>query len=341
MTDQPTPPSEQPPFEDAGQPAVASPSAPPPAPKGRGRGLFWGLLGGCLGLFVLMTALGALAAVMGARQDSTPRLGTLWSFGKNVAVVPIEGEIFESRETIDMLRDYAESDSVRAIVVRINTPGGAIVPSQEIYSEILRLRRETGKPFVASMDSLAASGGYYIAVACDPIIANPGTITGSIGVITQWFNMEGLLQWARLEPQTVTSGEMKDAGSPFRRMSESDRAYLQQIVNRLHLQFIDAVAAGREGKLDREQVAALADGRVFTGEDALSLKLVDQIGTLHDAVLTAGRAAGIEGEPSVIYPRERTPGLLEILMNGESAARFVETVFNRKFAGTRILYRWY
>jgi protease IV len=324
-----------------GQPPPAE--LPPPAPRsGKGRGLFWGILGGCLGLFVLLTALGAIAAVIGAQGGG--RVGgdtAFWKFGSKVAIVPIEGEIFEARETVERLRDYAENNSVRAIVVRINSPGGAIVPSQEIHDEILRIREETGKPVVASMDSLAASGGYYIAVACEPIVANPGSITGSIGVIAQWFNMEGLMQWARLRPETITSGEMKDSGSPFKPMSDEDRAYFQNLIDGLHAQFVDAVADGRQGKLERERVAELADGRVYTGQQALELKLVDQLGSLHDAVILAARQAGIEGEPRTIYPRKRTPGLLDLLVDGKSAGTLVDTVLRDKLGSTRILYRWY
>ncbi|MFN2238327.1 MAG: signal peptide peptidase SppA [Thermoanaerobaculia bacterium] len=326
------------------EPDPIHPGEPPPPPprSGTGRGLFWGILGGCLGLFVLLTALGAIAAVLGTQGRGTARGdAAFWKFGAKVAIVPIEGEIFEARETVDLLRDYAENDSVRAIVVRINSPGGAIVPSQEIHDEILRIREETGKPVVASMDSLAASGGYYIAVACEPIMANPGSITGSIGVIAQWFNMEGLMQWARLRPETITSGEMKDSGSPFKPMSDEDRIYFQNLIDGLHSQFVDAVAEGREGKLDRESVAQLADGRVYTGQQALELKLVDQLGTLHDAVIVAARQAGIKGEPRTIYPRERTPGLLDLLVDGKSAGTFVDTILREKLGGTRILYRWY
>lgn len=315
---------------------------PPPVRSGKGRGLFWGILGGCLGLFILMTALGAIAAVLGTQRGGSVGGDTaFWKFGSKVAIVPIEGEIFESRETVELLRDYADNHSVRAIVVRINSPGGAIVPSQEIYAEILRIRKETGKPVVASMDSLAASGGYYIALACDPIMANPGTITGSIGVIAQWFNMEGLVRWARLEPETITSGAMKDSGSPFKQMSEEDREYFQNLIDGLHSQFVEAVAQGRAGKLEKSRILELADGRVYTGQEAVELRLVDQLGTLHDAVMVAARQAGIEGEPRTIYPRERTPGLLDLLVDGNAAATFVDKVLREKVGGTRILYRWY
>lgn len=312
-----------------------SPSEPQRPRSKSGRGLFWGLLGGCLGLFVLVTVLGAIAAVMGNDR------GDWWQIGPKVAVVPIEGEIFDARETVERLREYADDRTVRAMVVRINSPGGAIVPSQEIFAEIRRLRRETGKPIIASLDSVAASGGYYIAVACDSIVANPGSITGSIGVITQWMSLEGLLEWAKLKPQTITSGSMKDAGSPYRDLTAADKAYIQRLVSQLHGQFVEAVTEGRSGKLTAEEVALLADGRVFTGEEAMELKLVDQLGTLQDAVELAASQSGIEGAPRTIYPRERQPGLLELMMDGESVRALIADVMGDRIAGTRFLYRWY
>ncbi len=309
--------------------------AEPPPPRKRGRGLFWGLLGGCLVLFVLMTVVGATLAAVGKTS------GEWWKIGPKVAVVPIEGEIFASRETVDRLRGYAEDAAVRAIVVRINSPGGAVVPSQEIFAEIRKLRSETGKPIVASLDSVAASGGYYIAAACETIVSNPGTITGSIGVILQWFNLGELVRWAKLKPQTITAGAMKDAGSPFRDLSDSERAYIQRITDQLHRQFIRAVAEGRKGKLTHAEVERLADGRVFTGEEAMQLKLVDQIGTLQDAIELAARRGGIRGEPRVIYPRPESPGLLDVLTGEASVKGMVQDVIGKPIGETRFLYRWY
>jgi protease-4 len=318
------------------EPAAAERRAAPPTPPSkRGRGIFWGLLGGCLVLFVLLTALGAAMAAVGKTS------GEWWKIGPKVAVVPIEGEIFEARETVERLRGYAEDQAVRAIVVRINSPGGAVAPSQEIFAEIRRLRSETEKPIVASLDSVAASGGYYIAAACEPIVSNPGTITGSIGVILQWFNMEELVRWAKLEPQTITAGAMKDAGSPFRDLSDDERAYIQRITDQLHGQFIRAVTEGRKGKLTQGEVEKLADGRVFTGEEALQLKLVDRIGTLQDAIELAAERGGIRGEPRVIYPRRERPGLLDVLAGETSIKGVVQEVIGKPIGETRFLYRWY
>ena len=278
-------------------PQAAAP-APPPPRKSRAGSFFLGALTGCAVVFV---GLGFLAIMIAGFSSDGGEL----SLGDKVAVVPIEGEIVEARETVDALKKYAENDAVKAIVVRINSPGGAIAPSQEIYSAIRHTRAGSGKPIVASLDSVAASGGFYIAAACDQIVANPGSITGSIGVILQWFEMKDLVQWAKLKPNTITSGALKDAGSPYRELTPAERAYFQEIVSQLHSQFVRDVAQGRKEKMKYEEVARIADGRIFTGEQALKLKLVDQLGSIDDAVRTAGKLAGIEGEPHKLWLSSR------------------------------------
>ena len=291
---------------------------------------FFGAFSGCALVIVGVFFLVALAFT---GNDDAPEL----SFAaEKVAVVPIEGEILDARETLDLLHKYGRSQTVKAVVVRINSPGGAIAPSQEIYSAIKQLRAK-GKPVVASLDSVAASGGYYIASACDPIIANSGTITGSIGVILQWFDMKELVSWAKLKPNTITSGELKDAGSPFRELTEAERQYFQGIVTQLHAQFVRDVAEGRKNKLKPEDVAKVADGRIFTGEQALGLKLVDRIGTIDDAVRAAGQAGGIEGEPARIWPRRREGSLLGLLTE-DGASAVMERIVNRRVP--QFLYRW-
>ena len=306
------------------------PAAPVPPKKGRGGMFAFGLFTGCLvlvaAIFFIMIAFAA------SRGDASSR----FALGDKVAVVPIEGPIMEARETVDKLEEYAEAANVKAIVVRINSPGGAIAPSQEIYSQILRIRKD-GTPVVASFDSVAASGGYYIASACDQIVANPGSITGSIGVILQWLEYEDLIRWAKMKPETITSGALKAAGSPFQKLTDAERAYLQNVVNQLHSQFVRAVADGRKGKLSETEVAGMADGRVFTGEEALRLKLVDKLGSLHDAVRVAGELGGIEGEPTMIYPKPRRETLLELLTSGE-ASSLIDKFTGRRAA--QFLYLW-
>jgi protease-4 len=291
-------------------------------------------LGAFTGCALLVAGFVFLAILAAAVTGETSELNLS---GEKVAVVPIEGEILEARDTVDALRKYADNESVKAIVVRINSPGGAIAPSQEIYSAIRRTRRDSGKPIVASMDSVAASGGYYIAAACDTIVANPGTITGSIGVILQWFDLKELIQWAKLKPETITSGALKDAGSPYRELTAAERAYFQNIVTQLHTQFVRDVAQGREGKLKLDEVARIADGRVFTGEEALKLKLVDELGSIDDAVRTAGKLAGMSGEPARLWPKRREDRLLDLLTDSETAS-LLERVASRRVP--QFLYRW-
>jgi protease-4 len=319
---------------DSSAEPVAAPIVTPPPRKSRAGVFFFGALSGCLVVIAGMVLFGILIAAM-ANNDTTTR-GDV--FGDKVAIIPIDGEIFGSRDTIEALHRYAKNSSVKAMIVRINSPGGAIAPSQEIYEEIRNVRARSGKPIVASLDSVAASGGYYIASACDTIVANPGSITGSIGVILQWMETKDLLAWAKLKPQTITSGPMKAAGSPYQDLTDAERAYFQSIVTQLHSQFVRAVAAGRKGKLSEADVSKIADGRVFTGEQALGLKLVDQLGNLDDAIRVAGKLGGIHGRPGTIYPKKRTRGFFDALSSDDSDT---ETAISRILTRRpRFLFQW-
>ncbi|HYI09704.1 MAG TPA: signal peptide peptidase SppA [Thermoanaerobaculia bacterium] len=328
----PPPPPASTPAAAAPHPQAAVAAAPPVVPPRRRTGVFFfGALTGCAIVVAGLLFLGLMIAMFA--DDS----GELSLAGDKVAVISIEGEIMEARETVDALRKYADNVTVKAIVIRINSPGGAIAPSQEIFSAIRHTRQSSGKPIVASMDSMAASGGYYIAVACDDIVANPGTITGSIGVILQWFDMKELVRWAKLKPETITSGALKDAGSPYRELTDAERQYFQDIVSQLHSQFVRDVALGRAGKLKHDEVAKLADGRVFTGEQALKLKLVDRLGSVDDAVRHAGKLAGIKGEPAKLWPRRREPGLFDLLSDTD-ADTLMQRIVSRRVP--QFLYRW-
>lgn len=225
------------------------------------------------------------------------------SMEDRVALIRIEGVILDSQETITELKRFAENPYVKAIVLRIDSPGGGVVPSQEIFDAVQRVRNKNNKAVVASMGTVAASGGYYIAAATDRIIANPGTLTGSIGVIMETANVEGLLKKIGVEGIVVKSGKFKDVGSPLRKMTDEEQALLQSVMDDVHKQFIDAVAEGRAMEVDTVQ--ALADGRIFTGQQAKEAKLVDELGNLDDAIQLAADIAGIEGEPKVVEPRRR------------------------------------
>ncbi len=220
-----------------------------------------------------------------------------------IALIRIEGVIVDSQATVGELKKFGENPSIKAIVLRIDTPGGGVVPSQEIYDAVKRVRDKSNKAVIASMGSVAASGGYYIAAATDRIVANPGTLTGSIGVIMETANLEGLLQKIGVEGVIIKSGKYKDVGSPLRKMSAEERGLLQAVMDDVHKQFIEAVAEGRSMELRAAQV--LADGRIFTGRQAKEAKLVDELGDLEDAIQLAAEVVGIEGEPKVVEPRRR------------------------------------
>jgi protease-4 len=225
------------------------------------------------------------------------------SMEDRVGLIRIEGVILDSQSTIGELKRFGENPAIKAIVLRIDSPGGGVVPSQEIHDAVQRVRNKNNKAVIASMGSVAASGGYYIAVATDRIMANSGTLTGSIGVIMEMANVEGLLKKIGVEGVVIKSGRFKDVGSPLRKMSDEEHELLQSVMDDVHKQFIEAVAAGRG--LDVTVVQALADGRIFTGRQAKDSKLVDELGDLDAAIQLAADVAGIEGVPKVIEPRRR------------------------------------
>lgn len=239
-------------------------------------------------------------------------------FGPRVAIVEIEGIILDVDDVVQELKGLRENPTVRAVVMRINSPGGVVGPTQEVHDAILRLR-QAGKPVVASLGAVAASGGYYIAVAADQIYANPGTLTGSIGVIMQLANFEQLMKKVGVDYVVVKAGQFKDIGNVGRPMTPDERRVLQALLDDVHGQFIGAVASGR--KLEREQVVRFADGRVFSGMQAKDLKMVDALGGLEDAVLAAGKLAGLPSPPAVIPPKRKF-SFMDLLRNqfGGSAA---------------------
>ncbi|HMU30026.1 MAG: signal peptide peptidase SppA [Nitrospira sp.] len=220
-----------------------------------------------------------------------------------VALIRIEGVILDAQATISELKQYSENPLVKAIVLRIDSPGGGVVPSQEIHDAVKRVKNKSNKAVIASMGTVAASGGYYIAAATDRIIANPGSLTGSIGVIMEMANFEGLMKKVGVEGVVIKSGRFKDVGSPLRKMSDEERKLLQSVMDDVHQQFIQAVADGRS--LEVSDVEPLADGRIYTGRQAKEARLIDELGDLDDAIHIAADIAGMEGEPKVVEPRKR------------------------------------
>lgn len=244
--------------------------------------------------------------------------------GDGIGVIEIEGVISSSKEINKQLNYFNDRKDIKAIILRINSPGGAVGPSQEIYSEILKIK-ET-KKVIASMSTVAASGGYYIAAAADRIVANPGTITGSIGVIIEFMNFEGLFSKIGLKGTVVKSGKFKDTGSPLRDMRVDEKKYMQSVIDDVHSQFVDAVAEGR--KLKRADVVKIADGRIFTGNQALKLGLVDNIGNLTDAVNLTKTVAGISGDHHLVYPKKKV-SLLEAV-TGADPKQSLEQISGKK-----------
>ena len=237
--------------------------------------------------------------------------GSQFAFSDRIQVVDIEGELIQSRPILDQLKRYEDSNSVKAILLNIDSPGGGVAVSQEIYTEIKRLREKKDKIVVAYLSSTGASGAYYVSCAANKIVANPGTIVGSIGVIAEWVNYSDLLEWAKLKDVVFKTGEFKDTGSPSRALTDNERKYFQGLIDDMYVQFVEAVASGR--KLDLQEVRSLADGRVFTGRDAKQRKLVDEIGNFQDAVDMTAKLAGISGKPRLIRLTRQRVTLLDVL----------------------------
>lgn len=237
--------------------------------------------------------------------------GTEFAFSERVQVVDIEGELVQSRPIIDQLKRYEDSNSVKAILLNIDSPGGGVAVSQEIYTEIKRLREKKDKIIVAYLSSTGASGAYYVSCAANKIVANPGTIVGSIGVIAEWVNYADLLEWAKLKDIVFKTGEFKDTGSPSRALTDNERKYFQGLIDDMYVQFVEAVSSGR--KLDLQEVRSMADGRVFTGRDAKPRKLIDEIGNFQDAVDITAKLAGISGKPRLIRLTRQRVTLLDVL----------------------------
>jgi protease-4 len=290
-----------------------------------------------LGLVLLLVLFASGAALtlrllLGGRVPGlTPR---------RVAVLPVVGIIDSESRFVRDLETFREDPSVRAFVLEIRSPGGGVGASQAMYASLRRLREEDDRPILAWIGDVGASGGYYVALPADSIFALPGSITGSIGVIMQFPNAGELMRKVGVELEVVKSGALKDLGSPVRELSEAERSVLQGLVDDVWEQFVGAVAEGRE--MDREEVVPLADGRVFSGQQALELGLVDRIGTLQDAVDAAGRMAGLGARPRVVRPLERRVGVLDLLGGVEESrlAGWIGAFAPGGRAAPRLRYEW-
>ena len=228
-----------------------------------------------------------------------------------IAVIDVSGVILSPETVNEQLRKFGEDSSVKAIILHINSPGGGAAASQEIYNEVLRVRKEKNKKVVASVESVGASGAYYIASACDRIYANSASVVGSIGVIIEWTNYGELLRWAKLKNVTISRGELKSAGDPSRDLTPKEEAYFQSLVDNMYTQFIHDVAVGRHTTEDK--IKPLATGQVWTGEQSLPLGLIDKVGGFRTALIDTAREVGISGEPSIVRPSKNKRGLLALL----------------------------
>ena len=265
---------------------------------------------------VFLALFGFLLLAWGAMQGDRKSYAASPFGDGQIGVVEVKGPIMESDEPVEQLHEFLEDERIKVVIVRVDSPGGAVAPSQEIHAEVRRLAEK--KKVVVSMGNLAASGGYYLAAPATRIVANPGTITGSIGVITQLPNFTEIADKIGFRMNTIKSGPAKDIGNPFRAFTEEDRLVFQTMIDSVYLQFVRAVAEGR--KLPEEEVKKIADGRVLTGEQAKELGLVDELGNFQDAVRIAAELGGIEGEPHLVYPPEKDMSLRELLSGGARAA---------------------
>ena len=252
-----------------------------------------------------------------------------------IALVRIQGMLMDSQNIVRQLSDYRHNPGVRGILLRIDSPGGAVAPAQEIYSEIMKLRADH-KTVYASMGTVAASGGYYIACAADYVLANPGTLTGSIAAVMAFSNIEELTNKIGVKPVIIKSGKYKDVGSPLRAMNLEERKLLQNVVDDVHQQFVQAVAKGRG--LSVSEVKEIADGRIMTGQQALKLKLIDEIGGLEKTLELLAKKIGVEGRPKVIEEKEKTP-FFDWLLQSSLSSRLVETLIPASLP--RLQYIWF
>jgi protease-4 len=269
----------------------------------RSRVWLWLLFGG--GAFLLFVVAVFTLVYLSFNGNDEESFG---GFGDKIAVVNLDGVILSPKQVVSQLKKFADDDSIKAIILHVNSPGGGVAASEEIYREVKRIHDAKKKRIVASIETVGASGAYYVASASDKIYADKGSIVGSIGVIAQWVNYAELLQWAKLKSITLKAGEFKDTGNPAREMTPAEKEYLQGMIDNMHSQFIQAVADGRGQK--EADIRLIANGKVWTGEQAYSMKLVDQIADFEDAVKDTAKAVGIKGEPSLVYPpRSRRSGL--------------------------------
>jgi protease-4 len=271
------------------------------------RTILWIVIGG--GAFFLFAM--AVFALVYLTLHTGDRGTFAGSFGDKMAVVDLDGVILSPKTVVDQLKRYAEDDSIKAIILHVNSPGGGVAASEEIYREVKRIRDAKKKRIVATIETVGASGAYYVASATNKIYADEGSIVGSIGVISEWVNYQDLLKWAKLKQITMKAGEFKDTGNPARELTPAEKQYLQSLIDNMHTQFIRAVADGRKMKV--EDVRQIADGKVWTGQQAFSMKMIDEVSDFEGAVKDTAKSVGIKGEPTLVRSERDRKTVLDLL----------------------------
>lgn len=278
------------------------------AENGRSRIWLWVLIGGgAFFLFVLAVfTLVYISLHAGGRQSAG-----IHGFGDKIGVVDLAGVILDPSEVNEQLRKFADDGSIKAIIIHVNSPGGGVAASEEIYREVKRVRDEKKKYITASIETVGASGAYYVSSATNKIYADNGSVVGSIGVIAEWVNYGDLMRWAKLKPEILKVGEFKDTGDPTRELTPAERQYMQGLIDNMYGQFVQAVADGRHAKVS--DIKPIADGRVWTGEQALGMHLIDQVADFRSAVLDTAQHVHISGEPSLVHSERERKSLLDLL----------------------------
>jgi protease IV len=282
-------------------------------PEARSRTLLWVLIGG--GAFFLFV-LAVFTLVYLTLHAGGGETASITSFGDRIGVVDLEGVILSPQPVVSELKKFGDDSSIKAIILHVNSPGGGVAASEEIYREVKRIRKEKSKKVVVSIETVGASGAYYVASASDKIFADQGSIVGSIGVIAEWMNYGDLLKWAKLKNVVIKTGEFKDTGNPARDLTPNEQAYMQSLIDNMFGQFIQAVAEGRG--LKYEDVKSFANGKVWTGEQAISMKLIDNVGDFESAVSDTAKSVGIKGEPTLVHPERDRRTLMDLLLGDVS-----------------------
>jgi protease-4 len=279
---------------------------------GRSRTLLWVLIGG--GAFFLFVL--AVFSIVYLTLHAGGGDASLGGFGDRIGVVDLDGVILSPQPVVGQLKKFAEDSSIKAIIIHVNSPGGGVAASEEIYREVKRIRSEKKKKIVVSIETVGASGAYYVASGCDKIYADQGSIVGSIGVIAQWVNYGDLLKWAKLKDVVIKTGEFKDTGNPSRDLTPNEQVYMQALIDNMFGQFVQAVADGRSMKV--EDVKSIANGKVWTGQQAMSMKLIDGVGDFEAAVSETAKSVGIKGEPTLVHPERDRKTLMDLLLGDVS-----------------------